>query len=266
MYGYIYITENLINGKKYIGKHKHDKFDKAYKGSGRNIQLALEKYGWDNFSCKILEECNSLEELNKAEMRWIKQYNAVESDKFYNISVGGDGNKELTQETIDRIKETGHKIWDSKEYKERHSEIKRNLWKDPKFREEWDKSRYSKYTDEVKRKMSENHSDMSGEKNPFYGKKHDGATRKKMGDKVREAWKSGKFKDRKSRAKEVVSLDSNGNLIKVYKSIQEACLDVSGKLAGCTIISRCCTSGDKSYGRWWKLKQEYYKEMEENVV
>ena len=35
MYGYIYITTNLINGMKYIGKHKASMFDPAYKGSGK---------------------------------------------------------------------------------------------------------------------------------------------------------------------------------------------------------------------------------------
>lgn len=32
MYGYIYITENLVNHKKYIGQHKSNKFDEYYKG------------------------------------------------------------------------------------------------------------------------------------------------------------------------------------------------------------------------------------------
>lgn len=30
MFGYIYETTNLINNKKYIGKHKSNKFDKNY--------------------------------------------------------------------------------------------------------------------------------------------------------------------------------------------------------------------------------------------
>ncbi len=34
MKGYIYETINLINGKKYIGKHKSSKFDNTYFGSG----------------------------------------------------------------------------------------------------------------------------------------------------------------------------------------------------------------------------------------
>ena len=43
MFGYIYETTNLINGKKYIGKHISSDFDKFYLGSGTYIKNAIEK-------------------------------------------------------------------------------------------------------------------------------------------------------------------------------------------------------------------------------
>lgn len=88
MYGYIYITENLVNGKKYIGQHRGN-FTGNYKGSGKLIRRAINKYGFDNFSVKILEECNSREELDQAEKKWILECNAVESDLYYNLAYGG---------------------------------------------------------------------------------------------------------------------------------------------------------------------------------
>lgn len=91
-YGYIYITENLINHKKYIGKHAKPEFDKSYKGSGKFLILAFDKYGWDNFKTEILEWCDSLSELNSRERYWIAYYGAVESEEYYNKSEGGDGN------------------------------------------------------------------------------------------------------------------------------------------------------------------------------
>ena len=51
-YGYIYITENLINGKKYIGKakYKNESYKNTnYLGSGKLITAAIKKYGRENF-------------------------------------------------------------------------------------------------------------------------------------------------------------------------------------------------------------------------
>lgn len=89
MYGYIYETTNLINGKKYIGQHRAKEFDKKYKGSGCLIGKAFKKYGFKNFKCEIIEECNSEQELNEREIYWIDFYNAINDDNFYNLQSGG---------------------------------------------------------------------------------------------------------------------------------------------------------------------------------
>lgn len=91
MFGYVYITTNNINNKKYIGKHKSKVFDDSYLGSGILLRKAIEKYGKENFSIKILSVCNNLEELNMKEKEFIKKYDAVNSKAFYNIASGGDG-------------------------------------------------------------------------------------------------------------------------------------------------------------------------------
>lgn len=89
-YGYIYLTTNIFNGKKYIGKRTKPYFDTKYYGSGKHLKRALKKYGKENFIIGILQWCNSEEELNQAEKDWIKTLNAQESKNFYNISAGGD--------------------------------------------------------------------------------------------------------------------------------------------------------------------------------
>lgn len=91
MYGYIYLTTNLIDGKKYIGRHKSGSFDPNYKGSGKALWNAINKYGWDNFKVELLEECESHEQLCDREITIIEMYNAVASENFYNITPGGDG-------------------------------------------------------------------------------------------------------------------------------------------------------------------------------
>ena len=95
MYGFIYITTNHINGMKYIGQKKYDKKGnwKKYLGSGIHLKRAIDKYGIDNFSREIIEECNSKKLLDEKEKYWISYYNAVDSNKFYNLAAGGDGGR-----------------------------------------------------------------------------------------------------------------------------------------------------------------------------
>lgn len=91
MYGYIYETTNLINGKKYIGQHRAEKLDERYLGSGIILYQAIEKYGKDNFSVRILEECESQSQMNEREIYWIEYFNAVYSKDYYNLGMGGTG-------------------------------------------------------------------------------------------------------------------------------------------------------------------------------
>ena len=91
MYGYIYLTTNLINSRKYIGQHKSECFDTNYYGSGKVLLQAITAYGKDNFKCEILCECFSAEELNAKEEFYIEKYNAVNSNEFYNLKPGGLG-------------------------------------------------------------------------------------------------------------------------------------------------------------------------------
>ena len=92
-YGFIYLTTNKINGKKYIGQRYYDKKGqwKLYLGSGKILKDAIKKYGRDNFVVEVLENCKTKESLNEKEKYWIKKYNAIFDDSFYNIALGGDG-------------------------------------------------------------------------------------------------------------------------------------------------------------------------------
>ena len=117
MFGYIYLTENLINGKCYIGKRSNPYFDTKYKGSGKLLRSAFKKYGWENFICSVIEYCNSKTELEEKEKYWIEKCNAVESPYFYNIAPGGIGgatrgigwHQGNNQKIICSLKNTGRK-------------------------------------------------------------------------------------------------------------------------------------------------------------
>ena len=88
----VYIHENQINGKKYIGITCDAVESRWRNGKGYSTQVfgrAIEKYGWDNFSHKIIQEGLSKEEAERLEIQLIKQYNTQNPDYGYNIAAGG---------------------------------------------------------------------------------------------------------------------------------------------------------------------------------
>lgn len=103
MYGYIYKTTNLINGKIYIGQHHASVFDAIYKGSGVRLHEAFGKYGWENFSVELIEECQSKKELDEREKFWIAKLNTRNRDIGYNLSEGGERGFALTEESYKKI-------------------------------------------------------------------------------------------------------------------------------------------------------------------
>ena len=87
---YIYLTTNLTNGMKYIGKHYGD-LDDSYLGSGKLIQEEIRKLGKEQFSKEILYISQSEQENCNKEREYIATYNAISNPMFYNIHVGGAG-------------------------------------------------------------------------------------------------------------------------------------------------------------------------------
>lgn len=89
-YGFVYITTNLVNGKRYIGQRKFDDHGKwkHYMGSGTQIINAIKKYGKDNFARDIVYIAYTDEELSIAEQNIIAALNAGSSKDYYNISDG----------------------------------------------------------------------------------------------------------------------------------------------------------------------------------
>lgn len=93
----IYLIQNNINNKVYIGQSVHieirikEHFWKAncIKDVSFNSALhsAIRKYGEENFSWKVLEECEILE-LDEKECYYIEKYNSL-SPNGYNILKGG---------------------------------------------------------------------------------------------------------------------------------------------------------------------------------
>jgi group I intron endonuclease len=83
----IYKITNLLNGKIYIGQEKN--YNPNYYGSGILIKKEIEILGRENFRKEIIEYCHNIQDLNKAEIFWIKNYNSTNPDIGYNLAKGG---------------------------------------------------------------------------------------------------------------------------------------------------------------------------------
>lgn len=155
----IYLHENKIDHKKYIGQAKGNPQIRWREGKGyytynsekqNAIYNAIQKYGWDNFEHIILKDNLTLEEANYWEEYYIAYYHTWTGDPEcwgYNLQKGGN-NHEIAEETKQKI---------SQVLKEKHLT----------------------HTEEWKKERSEA---MKGENNHFYGKKHSEETRKKMSE------------------------------------------------------------------------------------
>lgn len=203
MYGYVYKTTNLINGKCYIGQHQASKFEfNRYIGSGTYLKKAIKKYGKENFRCELLETCDSQNELDDCEEKWISFYNAVESKSFYNIDAGGNGVKKtkehkqhLCEAWTDERRNHASENFSGDRNPSKRPEVRKKMSENnsshrPEIRrkisaskkgkllphtEEWNKNigkalkgrQLMNFTDDVRRKISES---KKGENNPMHGK------------------------------------------------------------------------------------------------
>ena len=162
-YGFIYITTNLVNGKKYLGQHYLNS-NKKYLGSGKILQIAIKKYGKENFVLEPIDWASSKEELNEKEKFWISFFKSTEEKSWYNIAQGGTGGITWKGEhPCLRVKQT--------------EEHKRHISLSLKKISYWS---HHKVTEETKCKISRNHADFTGEKNPFYNRTHTEDTKEKI--------------------------------------------------------------------------------------
>lgn len=217
----IYLTTNLINGKKYIGKDINN--NPKYLGSGSILKKAIKKYGKENFKKEILECCSSKEELWQREEYWLKFYDVESNPLFYNRTNKAYGNSGQTQDGKRKISESRKGWTPSDETKKRMSENRKGhkMYNDGEWRLKIKKALTGiKRSDETKQKQSE----------------------------IRKG-KSSQTK------KPVLQYDKQGNFIKEYPSATEAAKALNKK-SGAAITEVCNGKGNRKsiYGYIWKYK------------
>lgn len=126
-YGFIYITTNLLNGKRYLGMCAyHRNNHNTYLGSGKALRRAVKKYGTESFFRETIEECATKDDMIAAEIRYIKEFNCVEDKSWYNITNGGYATRGFAGKT--HSEETKAKI--RQNYKRPMTEKTRELFKE----------------------------------------------------------------------------------------------------------------------------------------
>lgn len=166
----VYQAINKINGHSYIGMttcslEKRIKGHQAtFKPRRRKFQLALHKYGFNNFEWKTVAEAKTVDELKLLEISYIEILKPE-----YNLTVGGDGNVLPTEETRKKISKTlmghvspnrGKNFVQSAETKLKKSLFWKEKYNEEGFREKKSRSMIGKNkgkrcSEEQKKKISE---------------------------------------------------------------------------------------------------------------
>lgn len=204
----IYLITNIENKKQYVGITKFSIEERFSQHTKRGFLLtqAIQKYGEQNFSIELIEEVESADRAYELEIFYIQKYN-TKVPHGYNLTNGGDGIYGVVISEDDRkrrseIMKKLHKEKRTGMYGKNHSEeTKKKMSAASKGKSKpWlvgvKKSEEAKekirqrnlgrtLSKEIRKKISENHHDISGKNNPMYGKNHSPETIEKMREKAK---------------------------------------------------------------------------------
>lgn len=115
---FIYKITNKINGKIYIGQTIRPieirfKAHCDVSSKSRAIHSAIKKYGKENFSLELVQECISMDDLNRMEVFWIRWFNCI-SPNGYNLTDGGN-NQRPSNITKERLSINAKATWKNEE-------------------------------------------------------------------------------------------------------------------------------------------------------
>ncbi len=254
-YGFIYITTNKVNGKKYIGQHT--RFKEDYLGSGILLARSIKKYGVENFSREIIEFADSKSELDLLEKEYINRLNATVNKNFYNIHVGGSGGlttagwtderrKKFSEAVSNRVKGSGNP-----RYGKKLSESTRQKISDKQIA--YAKRRSPEATQQLREKVSKA---SKGENNGMFGKKHSAEAKNKMSEnslgKVagNKNGMFGKTGDQAINGQEIKMYDENKNLVRTFQTVGKAkeFLNVVGHAS----LYKACKNNTMYKGYYWE--------------
>lgn len=147
----VYCWTNKVNGKRYVGmtcrsmKKRAGKDMYFYHGSA-HFYAAIQKYGIENFSYRILVDGLTKEQAAQKEKNYIQRYRLRNPEFGYNIRKGGcyafTGDTDISR--AQRISATLHEQRSKPEYRAIMSQRMQKVWDDPERAAKMRKARIGK--------------------------------------------------------------------------------------------------------------------------
>jgi len=250
----IYKATNNINGKVYIGqttntlqkrinKHKSS----SIKGSKKTyFNLAIVKYGFENFIWEEIDSADFFEELDYMEIYWIKFYYSDNRKYGYNLAKGGNVNRNYkwTEKQKENQSKRRKEFFSKKENREKLSKIMKEKYASGEI----PKILGKKFSKETIKRMSESKIGKSNYKN--IGKKHTKEQNQKHSEFIKNWWRNPENYKKSKILKKIICVETG----KVYNSISEAKREL--KLNSCHIGSVCSGNRKSCAGFTWKYINE----------
>lgn len=237
--GLIYMIENLVNNKKYIGQTIrlfNDRINDYKNGLGNTyLNASFKKYGWNNFKFSIIDIATNLNELNEKEIDYILKYKSNDRNHGYNIENGGR-NSIPSEETKNKMSQSARGRKQSDEW------IRKRI-----------STKGSKEALKHGRPKSEEEKKYLSDNSPKYwlGKSRSDETKKRISNTKKENGLSKKQK--KIMCKRVIAYSPIDNkVLDIYDSTVEA--SKSHNISQSTISRRCSGKSENKGNVYFKYE------------
>lgn len=239
------------NGKIYIGITSQTPKERWRNGNGyqrcQAFKKAINKYGWENIKHEILFENLTKEAAEEKERSEIIKTRSNEKQFGYNIQSGGNAKGKHSEETRKKISNANKGKIVTKQTREKMSKNHADVRKE---KNPW----YKKHPNEATREKmrAAQTGKQTGEKNPMFGKRHTEEAKLKQSEN-----RKGKAKGKDNpKARAISQYSIYGEKIKDYSCISEAENELSLCRGGGGHISACAKGKLKqAYGFIWKYRE-----------